>query len=373
VLPHTLAQSLAGAQCPALLLYHVGLCPTPHLAREPHRGGVQYIVSVSGELRIGTSGWNYPTGKGKWDGIFYPPKRGRAKSFDELSYYAEHFNTVEINTTFYGQPKPEVSRAWARRTPPSFDFSVKLYQKFTHPGMYAERARKQIPADVDAVVARDLVTELVRPSLADLDEFKRGVDPLASAGKLGALLAQFPPSYKNAEAERSYITWLLELFHDFPVAVELRHRSWSDALGETLALLNDFGAAWGQIDEPKFRCSIRQNYLPNVKGFYYLRLHGRNAAQWWRHGASEDRYNHLYSNEELTEFVETVQATREIVKKTYVYTNNHFSAKSVANAAMIKHQLGEPIDGDYPDAFVAEYPELRNVVRTVPRLFADTP
>lgn len=331
---------------------------------------------MSGELRIGTSGWNYPTGKGKWDGIFYPPKRGRGKSFDELAYYAEHFNTVEINTTFYGQPKPEVSRGWAERTPHGFDFSVKLYQKFTHPGMYAERVRKQLPPGVDAVdaaAARDMVDELVRPSLADLDEFRRGLDPLASAGKLGALLAQFPPSFRNAEAERVYLAWLLEMFHDVPIAVELRHRSWSDAIGNTLSLLNDFGAAWVQIDEPKFRLSIRQNYLPNIKGFYYLRLHGRNAAQWWRHAAAEDRYNYLYSNGELTEFVETIKATREIVKKTYVYTNNHFSAKSVANAAMIKQQLGEPIEGDYSDAFVAEYPELKNVVRTAPRLFADTP
>lgn len=334
---------------------------------------MHYIVAVSGELRIGTSGWNYPTGKGKWDGIFYPPKRGRAKSFDELTYYAERFNTVEVNTTFYGQPRPEVSRAWAERTPSDFDFSVKLYQKFTHPGMYAERARKHVPPDVDAAVARDLVSELVRPSLADLDEFKRGLDPLASAGKLGALLAQFPPSFKSAEAERTYLAWLLEMFRDFAVAVELRHRSWSDAMGNTLSLLNDVGAAWVQIDEPKFRLSIRQNYLPNIKGRYYLRLHGRNAAQWWRHGASEDRYNYLYSNEELAEFVETVKATREIVKKAYVYTNNHFSAKSVANAAMIKHQLGEPIEGVYPDAFVAEYPGLKNVVRTRPRLFADAP
>ena len=97
-------------------------------------------------------------------------------------------------------------------------------------------------------------------------------------------------------------------------------------------MLNSFGAAWVQIDEPKFRFSIRQNYLPNVKGFYYMRLHGRNAEQWWRHD--------------------------KLVTKVYLYTNNHFSAKSVANAAMIKQQLGEPIEGEYSPEFLARYPEV---------------
>jgi uncharacterized protein YecE (DUF72 family) len=151
---------------------------------------------------------------------------------------------------------------------------------------------------------------------------------------------------------------LLRALHGYDVAVELRHRSWSDRIGDTLALLNEFGAAWVQIDEPKFRFSIRQNYLPNVKGFYYMRLHGRNAAAWWRHDKSEDRYDYLYSASELKEFVDTADAARHLVKKIYLYTNNHFSAKSVANAAMIKEQLGEPIEGTYPPEFAARYPEV---------------
>ena len=118
-----------------------------------------------------------------------------------------------------------------------------------------------------------------------------------------------------------------------------------------------------QIDEPKFRFSIRQNHLPNVQGFYYMRLHGRNAEQWWRHEKAEDRYNYLYSKDELREFTETASAARHIVKKLYMYSNNHFSAKSVANAAMIKHQLGEPVEGEYSPAFVEQYPELAGVVK----------
>jgi uncharacterized protein YecE (DUF72 family) len=322
------------------------------------------VGTESDRLRIGTSGWHYPSGKGTWNGVFYPPTRGRAKGFDELSFFAEHFNTVELNSTFYGQPRAHVSRSWVERTPAGFEFSVKLYQKFTHPKMYAERIKAALPEVPDAADHRALVAELGRPNIADLDEFKRGIEPLASAGKLGALLAQFPPSFKNGETQRAYLTALLEDLTDYPVAVELRHASWSDGFADTLELLNAFGSAWVQIDEPKFRFSIRQNFLPNVKGFYYLRLHGRNAAQWWRHDQSEDRYNYLYSAQELTEFSETVSATRQLVKKTYLYTNNHFSAKSIANAAMIKHQLGEPVPGDYPEEFITRYPELRDIVHT---------
>src|SRR6266508_2788990 len=95
-------------------------------------------------LRIGTSGWNYPSGKGTWNGIFYPPRRGRPKNFDELAFYAEHFNTVEVNATFYGQPRADVCRGWAERTPRGFEFAVKLYQKFTHPRMFGERIGTEV-------------------------------------------------------------------------------------------------------------------------------------------------------------------------------------------------------------------------------------
>jgi uncharacterized protein YecE (DUF72 family) len=317
------------------------------------------------DLRIGTSGWNYPSGKGTWNGIFYPPVRRRPKGFDELAFYAEHFDTVEVNSTFYGQPRAAVTRAWADRTPAGFEFSVKLYQKFTHPRMFSERVVKTLPED--ARPAADAIEELARPNAADLDEFRRGIDPLATAGRLGAVLAQFPPSFKDTPASRDYVMQLLRSLHDYRVAVELRHRSWSDAIADTLALLNACQAAWVQIDEPKFKVSIRQNHLPNVKGFYYMRLHGRNAAKWWRHDKSEDRYDYLYSADELKEFSETVSAAREIVKKTYLYTNNHFSAKSVANAAMIKQQVGQPIEGEYPPEFVERYPELADVVNACPR------
>jgi uncharacterized protein YecE (DUF72 family) len=316
------------------------------------------------DLRIGTSGWNYPSGRGTWNGIFYPPSRGRSKGFDELAFYAEHFNTVEVNSTFYGQPRPEVCRGWARRTPAGFEFSIKLYQKFTHPKMFKEAFVRGVPAGEGG---QALLDELARPNESDLDAFRSGIEPLASSGKLGALLAQFPPSFKDSPASRDYLQWLLQAFHDYRVAVELRHSSWSDAVGDTLSLLNPFGSAWVQIDEPKFRLSIKQNFLPNVEGLYYMRLHGRNAKEWWTHEKTEDRYNYLYTAPEVSEFVDTLDAARQLVKKLYLYTNNHFSAKSVANAAMIKKQLGEPLEGEYRSEFLSEYPGLAGTARPVGR------
>ena len=311
--------------------------------------------------------------------MFYP--RVRPKGFDELSYYAEHFDTVEVNSTFYGQPRADVCRTWVDRTPAGFEFSVKLYQKFTHPEMVRQRLTGALkkgsggvsttePSTTQGIAGTDpsktppdpFLTALVRPNQADLDEFRRGIEPLAASGKLGAVLAQFPASFKDSLAARDYVAQLLRDFGDYRVAVELRHRSWSDRIAETLSMLNDAGAAWVQIDEPKFRFSIRQNFLPNVDGIYYMRLHGRNAAKWWRHNTSEERYDYLYSADELKEFSDTADAARALVKKLYLYTNNHFSAKSIANAVMIKKQLGEPIDGEYSDEFVDRYPELADEV-----------
>src|SRR5688500_18546680 len=128
------------------------------------------------EVRIGTSGWNYPlTGYGPWTGVFYPFKQGQKipgtkQKFDELAYYAERFDTVEINNTFYRPPAAKTALSWANRTPPGFEFSLKLFQQFTH--------------------ERDVTQEYV-------DGFKSGIEPLADAGKFSALLCQFPASFKR--------------------------------------------------------------------------------------------------------------------------------------------------------------------------------
>ena len=298
-------------------------------------------------IRVGTSGWSYPSGKGTWNGVFYPEKR---KGFDELKFYAEHFDTVEVNSSFYRVPAVKTTKDWVARTPRDFEFSLKLYQKFTHPEMFL-KATGRDPADIDRT---------------DVDEFRAAIDPLAAAGKLGALLAQFPASFKNEPESRGYVEWLLKAFRDYSLAIELRHKSWSDAPEETIELLAGYQAAWAQIDEPKFRTSIRQDLLPKAKTFYYLRLHGRNAAQWWKHDSSEDRYNYLYSEEELQPLADAAAVASRAVKKAYLYANNHFSAKSVANAAILKHQLGQDLEGEYPQEFVEHYPDLQGVVKLLP-------
>ena len=311
------------------------------------------------EVRIGTSGWSYPTGRGTWNGIFYPTAPGRRPArgtFDELAYYAEHFDTVEVNSTFYRVPTPSTTKSWVERTPKHFEFSAKLFQKFTHPALFAKKSG----------------TDDARVGKADVNEFLRAIEPLRNAGKLGALLAQFPASFKSDPPSLDYLAWLLESFRDCSIAVELRHRSWSDDMPATLGLLNEHDAAWAQIDEPKFRFSVRQDLRPNVRGFFYMRLHGRNAAQWWKPGESEDRYNYLYSDKELDPFVEAAAAARRIVKKLYLYMNNHFEAKAVANAVMIKNSLGEPVSGAFPQSFVDRYPQVGDVVQVAPSRTADS-
>lgn len=295
-------------------------------------------------LRVGTSGWNYPTGHGTWNGIFYPLPDDRQRGFDELVFYAERFSVVEVNSTFYGQPRANVSLGWVRRTPRDFEFTVKLYQKFTHPGM---------TADTSAV------------SQADVDTFKGGVDPLAAAGKLGPILAQFPSSFHRSPEAAGYLEWLLRTFAGYSLAVELRHASWSDAADETRSLLSAGGGAWVQIDEPKFRSSIRQD-LSEESHLFYLRLHGRNAATWWAHDQAEDRYNYHYSVKELEPIADKVRQARQAGKKAYLLLNNHFSAQAVANATTLKKMLDEPVAAPMPAELVERFPELEGVA-TLPR------
>ena len=296
-------------------------------------------------LRVGTSGWNYPTGKGTWNGIFYPFPEDRQRGFDELAFYAERFNVVEVNSTFYGQPRATVALGWARRTPASFEFTVKLFQKFTHPGMTSDKA---------AV------------SQADVDAFKGGIDPLAAAGKLGPILAQFPSSFHRTPEAVAYLEWLMRTFANYTLAVELRHASWSDAAAETRALLGGGHATWVQIDEPKFESSVRQDLAVAGSDLLYLRFHGRNAAQWWDHDQAEDRYNYYYSATELAPIVSKVRQAQLAAKKAYLLLNNHFSAQAVANATTLKKMLDEPVTAPMPAEFLERFPDLAGIP-TLPR------
>ncbi len=171
-------------------------------------------------VRVGTSGWSYPGGRGTWNGTFYPAKGARPRGFDELEFYARWFDVVEVNSTFYGQPRAPVTAKWADRTPAGFEFAIKLFQKFTHPAMFREAVAAHAPGAAPAALE---LAGVVRQT--DVDEFKTGVEPLAAAGKLGALLVQFPPSFTATPEGVDYLGWLLRTFAAYPLAVELRHKS----------------------------------------------------------------------------------------------------------------------------------------------------
>lgn len=309
---------------------------------------------------VGTSGWSYPSGRGTWNGVFYPSPR--PKGFDELAWYAEHFDTVEVNSTFYRQPDPVRCARWVARTPASFTFSVKLYQKFTHPDMYIEKHG-------------DEAWDVTR---GDLDEFRTGIEPLAAAGRMVALLVQFPASFQAADETRDYLDWLLRALAGYQLAVELRHRTWSDEADATRQVLDAHRAAWVLIDEPKFRTSIRQDLRrpttslverllpghPPHAPLCYIRLHGRNAARWWTHDRSEDRYDYFYSPPELAPFAEAAREAESEGRPVVLYLNNHFSAKAAANAAILRHQLGDDVPGVYPREMIDRYPDLAGIVRS---------
>ena len=269
------------------------------------------------KIYIGTSGWSYPKGEGTWKGFFYPPGK-----IVELEYYSRYFSTVEINSSFYRPPNPGYVYNWVRRVPKDFLFTMKLWQKFTHPRMYRDATGQE------AVISQ-----------ADVDTFKSSIEPLAKSGKLGALLAQFPPSFKNDDYGRQILGAVAKTFGEYPLAVELRHRSWSDD-ENTATLLRENNVAWVQIDEPKFSTSVAQD-VPVTADMAYFRFHGRNARDWWG-GNSEQRYRYLYSPEEIGELADRVTTSAENARMLFAYFNNHWQAYAPRNANDLKKSLQLP-------------------------------
>jgi len=274
-------------------------------------------MSSEARIYIGTSGWSYPKGEGTWKGFFYP-----AGKINELEYYSQFFNTVELNSSFYRPPDPGYVYNWVRRVPPGFLFAVKLWQKFTHPKMYQESTGEA------AVISQK-----------DVDIFNRSLEPLVKHGKLGALLAQFPPSFKNGGYGQQMLMALAKTFGQYPLAVELRHRSWSDD-DNTARLLREYHIAWVQIDEPKFSTSVAAE-VPVTADMAYFRFHGRNAKDWWT-GDAETRYKYLYSPEEIAGLAARVKASGEKVKVLFAFLNNHWQAYAPRNANDLKIALQLP-------------------------------
>jgi uncharacterized protein YecE (DUF72 family) len=256
--------------------------------------------------------------------VFYPLTKT-----DELKFYSRYFNAVEINSTFYRPCNPKTAESWARRTPDDFEFTVKVWQQFTH--------------------KKDMWLT------ADIDEFKKGIAPLAESGKLGCILFQFPSSFRATPETQDRLKALLAEFADFNKVVELRHRSWTD----NLDILVQTGTTPAFIDEPKFRDSIRQEIRP-VANVIYVRFHGRKADKWWRHEHRNERYDYLYSKEEIRPYAIRLKeiVTEKAIQKAYVFFNNHPNAKAVANAVMMRAELDMPVETELPEPLVEKYPEL---------------
>jgi uncharacterized protein YecE (DUF72 family) len=294
-------------------------------------------------ILIGTSGYSYPGPPPKgWKGAFYPNVKG--KKLDELRYYSQIFIAVEINNTFYRPPSKAVASGWVAKTPADFVFAIKLWQKFTH--------RMKISRQKSAE-QWDVATQ------TDFDEFRAGILPLAEAGKLGALLLQYPAGFHCSTENKENLERTLRWFYDYPKVVELRHKSWSENSDAMKALLVDNRASGVLIDEPKFGTSIRQDVEP-IGDIFYFRAHGRNAKAWWNPKESWERYDYLYSREEIKKHAERVKAavSAQEVKKAFAFYNNHARANAAANAIMLSQELGARLKAMPPEAMLTNFPQL---------------
>jgi uncharacterized protein YecE (DUF72 family) len=290
------------------------------------------------DVRIGTAGWSYKD----WEGIFYPPGMKERKQH-ALEYLARFFDTTEINTSFYGPLKPELAKLWCRKVAPvnrNFLFTAKLYRAFTHSPM---------------AVMEPTSAATIRPTDEDETRTREGLDAIASEGRLGALLIQFPVSFKNTSLNREYLERLLRQFIEYPRVVEVRHSSWNDAA--TLAAFAQRNVGFCNIDQPVLGRSLAPTeHVTGTIG--YIRLHGRNYEQWFDSDNRDDRYNYLYNERELAGWKERIENVAQLAQTTYVITNNHFESKAGVNALELKAMVsGKRVPA--PPMLIKEYPELR--------------
>jgi uncharacterized protein YecE (DUF72 family) len=266
-------------------------------------------------IRVGTAGWDYPD----WQGVVYP--RPKPKGFDPLTFLSRYFDTIEINSTFYGPARAEVARGWVDRVANNqdFRFTAKLWRRFTH-----ERGTAWTSAEVK--------------------EARAGFDVLREAGRLGAVLLQFPWSFRHSDESREWLRDLFAAFTDLPLVLEVRHASWAGA--DVLEWLSAAGVGLVNVDQPLFGNSLRPSaHATSAVG--YVRLHGRNYKEWWRKSAGRDeRYDYLYTPEELEAWVERLRQLATRTREVYAVTNNHRVGKAPANAEMIEAMLqGQKVAG----------------------------
>jgi uncharacterized protein YecE (DUF72 family) len=260
-------------------------------------------------IRIGPAGWSYDD----WNGVVYP---AGARKFDPLEYLACYFDTIEINSSFYRTPPPTHATSWVRRVAanPDFRFTTKLYKGFTH--------------DAGPLQA------------SDVSAFRRYLEPLAGEGRLGAVLAQYPWSFRNTESALRRIADTADALAPYPLVVEVRHGGFDDE--HFFAMLDRLGVGFANIDQPVIGESLAPTAIA-TSSVSYIRFHGRNYAKWFQHDEAWERYDYLYSEAELEPFVTTA---KELEKKgdVYVVTNNHFRGQAIVNAIDMKRAVGQKVD-----------------------------
>ena len=281
-------------------------------------------------VRVGLAGWSYPD----WKGVVYPAESRSGPQ--ELEYISQYFDTIEINTSFYRPLRPEIVRVWLRKIAANqrFRFTAKLLRRFTH-----ER---------DAGRAEEA-------------EFKEGIAPLLEEGKLGALLLQFPWSFRNEKEERTYLAGLLARFAECPLVVEVRHASWNRT--DALEFLRERGAGFCNIDQPVIGRSMPATAKVTAP-VGYVRLHGRNYETWFAENPETGlRYNYLYTPDELREWKRRIEAVAKQSETTFVILNNHYQGKAPVNAlqlvSMIRNQRVPA-----PVPLLERYPELEEYSST---------
>src|ERR1700687_5949019 len=296
-------------------------------------------------IRVGTAGWSYKD----WDGILYPPEVTR-KKVHPVEFLARFFDVIEINTSFYGHIRPELGRLWSRKAAavnPNFLFTAKLHRSFTHSPL---------------AVMEPTSAASIRPIDRDEQLSREGLDSLASEGKLGALLIQFPFSFKNTSLNREYLESLLRQFIEFPRVVEVRHESWNNP--ETLSYFPERSVSYCNIAQPLIGRSLEATeHVTSPVGC--VRLHGRNYDQWFEAEKGADRYNYFYGEAELTGWKEKIERIAKKAEVTYVVANNHFEAKAGVNALQLKHMLsGQRVKAT--ETLLKHYPELKTIADPLP-------
>lgn len=305
-------------------------------------------------ILVGTSSWTDPTLVRDTD--FYPS--GASSAEERLRHYAAIFPVVEVDSTFYAPPSPEVARLWVERTPPGFRMEIKSYGLFTghpiRPATLWKDLRSEIPqehADKKNVYADHLPPELVDEAWARFDHALR---PLHEAGKLGAVVFQWPPWFTAKRANRERLEGLRGHLPDYAMAVELRHGSWLSAADRdrTLELLEAQDLTYVCVDEPQgFKTSVPPVVEATTPDLALVRFHGHNVDNWQRKGISAaERFRYLYDEAELRAWVAPIKELDRSVRETHVLLNNCYQDYGVRNAHQLGSLLGEGLQEGAPSA-----------------------